>query len=162
MSPSDTALDLAKFLARKIFECPHGCKPDEVSRIQFRTNAERDLGGLCESALAGVIADALKRRAAHERHTAARSPGPVDPPSHWSLLFVPNNEGDNDKKVLVYRLRDPSAEDPAPTPAEVEHLAEKLLDERPLLREYWLAACVYGPLMPHDEHGDACAVQGAI
>lgn len=51
---------LAKYLARKIFEAPYGCKPDDVFRLQFRGRHERDMGGVCEGALAAVIKTALK------------------------------------------------------------------------------------------------------
>jgi hypothetical protein len=59
--------DLAKYLARKIFECPADVGPHDVARIAFRGDAphvsqERDFGGLCEEALANVILEALEAR----------------------------------------------------------------------------------------------------
>lgn len=58
-SPDDQR-KLAKYLARKIFEAPHGCDPDEVKRLQFRGLGERDMGGLCEGALSNFIRQALR------------------------------------------------------------------------------------------------------
>lgn len=58
--PKEERTKLAKHLARKIFEAPYGCKPDDVFRLQFRGRHERDLGGVCEGALVSVIRDALE------------------------------------------------------------------------------------------------------
>lgn len=58
----DTMTDdeLARYLARRIFEAPYGCEPDQVQRIQFRGHGESDMGGFCESALAEHILAALQ------------------------------------------------------------------------------------------------------
>jgi hypothetical protein len=54
---------LAAYLARKIFECPHGAGNRDVQRIAFKAGPwenETDLGGLCEGALESVIRNALR------------------------------------------------------------------------------------------------------
>lgn len=54
--------DLAAHIARKIFECPSSSDPNDVQRIALKAGEygnERDLGGLCEVALAAVVRKAL-------------------------------------------------------------------------------------------------------
>lgn len=61
MNPEQSSKEqLAKYLARKVFECPAGSEPDDVRRIQFRGVGEIDMGGLCEAALARVLLKALE------------------------------------------------------------------------------------------------------
>lgn len=59
-TPDGLVNRLAVHLARRIFEAPYGCDPDQTQRIQFRGPGESDMGGLCESALVNVIAEALE------------------------------------------------------------------------------------------------------
>jgi hypothetical protein len=63
--------ELAKRLARKMFECPTCAEPTDVLRIAFKGNGmrkgeERDFGGLCEAALVDVIEAGLQEQG-HDR-----------------------------------------------------------------------------------------------
>jgi hypothetical protein len=52
--------ELAKHIARKIFEYPFGVGHNEVQRLQFRGRGEKDLGGVCEGALVIAVRQALE------------------------------------------------------------------------------------------------------
>lgn len=58
--PKEKQRRLARYIARKIFEAPYGCKPKDVRRIEFRAVGGRSMGGFCESALAQHIAEAME------------------------------------------------------------------------------------------------------
>lgn len=55
-----TKEELAKHIARKIFEYPFGVGHNEVQRLQFRGRGENDLGGVCEDALVTAVRQALE------------------------------------------------------------------------------------------------------
>jgi hypothetical protein len=52
--------ELAKHIARHIFEYPLGVGHNEVQRLQFRGRGEKDLGGICEDALVMAVREALE------------------------------------------------------------------------------------------------------
>lgn len=62
----DECMQMARFLARKVFEAPAGANPNDVQRIAYRgctvgsTGAERDYGGSCEESLTGILFSALQ------------------------------------------------------------------------------------------------------
>jgi hypothetical protein len=60
MTDSPTKDELAKHIARKIFEYPLGVGHNDVQRLQFRGRGEKDLGGVCEEALVMAVREALE------------------------------------------------------------------------------------------------------